>query len=180
MKIIIQGDRHIGKTTLIRKLIENSDFSVGGFFTKKAAGEDCDKTYIHPASVKDSERTYSEDNLVGSCRAGETMSKHPEVFERLGVKYLKDSFGCDIIIMDELGFLENDALEFKKLVLEIFSGGYNIIAAVKSKENDFIKSVKMCCPEAVYKITEENRDSLFNILLEKLRMSEENNEGIND
>ena len=74
---LIVGPRRVGKSTLIRKVIETLNYSVAGFETKKESKME-DETlgspiYIHTIGAP---WHYSEENLLGYCKNQKTQRKH--------------------------------------------------------------------------------------------------------
>ena len=74
--ILLRGERGVGKSTLIRRLLEASDLQPGGFYTKmdKNPGELMHPIYIYPAALPEAARKRGEENLVGRC--GEQVLKN--------------------------------------------------------------------------------------------------------
>lgn len=161
--IVIAGKRHVGKTTLVNRLLEDYNGPVYGFRT--AAGKNMRKGYrsffIHPAAA--SERTESEENHIGDGN-GTGPIGYPEAFDNYGVRCLEaDSDG--IIVMDELGFMEKDAAKFCARVLELFDGDIPIIATAKAGHDiDLLNKLFKHPDSDVFIITEDNRDELYEIL----------------
>ena len=81
MKIFLCGERGIGKSTIISKVLEAKDYSLGGFFTK--AGD----TYVrmHYASNTDNSFVIGKRKVSGDTKA----------FNTEGVKLLKESCNSD-------------------------------------------------------------------------------------
>lgn len=162
--IIIAGKRHVGKTTLVNRLLEGYDAPVYGFRT--APGKSMQKGYrsffIHPADA--AERTESEENHIGDGN-GISPVAYPDTFDNFGVKCLEAHPG-GIIVMDELGFMEKDARKFCARVLELFDGDIPILATAKAGHDEIELLNRLFeHPDAeVYFITTENRDELYEIL----------------
>ena len=169
--MIICGSRGVGKTTLIRKLVEGTDLPVSGFITKKSEPDE-DGTcgiYIYPVSENSRLCQKSEQNLVGKCNNRRMLEVHPETFDSIGCSYLSKIDERGIIIMDELGFMESEALAFQNRVLELLDGGTLVIAAVKDKDFPFLNRIRSHLKCDVYYINEENRDQLFETVLTKFQ-----------
>ena len=162
--ILIVGDVQVGKSTLIWCLLKHCTLSVAGYYTK-ASERDANGVrhfYIHPAGAEDGQQ--SPDNCIGSAD-GKTKQSHPKIFDRLGVQYLDASPG-NVIVMDELGTMEEDAHLFRAKVLACLNGDIPVIAAVKSKAGyAFLEQIKNHPNADVYRITEQNRDALYEELL---------------
>ena len=117
--LLICGERGVGKSTLIRRLLEHSTREVGGFVTKRLPVADENgffPIYLYPTSQSEGERRNETANLVGTCDSRSSI-RHPEVFDGLGAQLIKSAPSGGIILMDELGFLENDAKVFQSAVM---------------------------------------------------------------
>ena len=134
--LLICGERGVGKSTLIRRLLEHSTREVGGFVTKRLPVADENgffPIYLYPTSQSEGERCNETANLVGTCDSRSSI-RHPEVFDGLGAQLIKSAPSGGIILMDELGFLENDAKVFQSAVLCALDGDTPVLAAVKPKD----------------------------------------------
>ncbi len=162
--IIIAGKRHVGKTTLVNRLLENNDAPLYGFRTAagKSMQKGCRSFFIHPAAA--SERFETEENHIGDGN-GISKAGYPDAFDNYGVKCLEAEPG-GIIVMDELGFMEKDAKKFCARVLELLDGDIPVLATAKSGHNDieFLNKLLDHPNADVYEITPENRDDLYELL----------------
>ena len=169
--ILISGDRGVGKSTLIERLLQDDPRPRYGFVTKMAApGPDGFRpVYIHPAGQPAAERTYGAENCVGVC---DSRTHRPclEVFNGLGVRYIEAARPGGILVMDELGFFEAEAEGFTAAVLTALSGDIPILAAVKNRRDvAFLNAVRAAPRAEVFSITPENREELYRRLLPILR-----------
>lgn len=65
------------------------------------------------------------------------------------------------VIMDELGFLENESPEFCNAVLRIFNGNYNVIAAIKTQDTPFLSVLRSHSRTTIYYLEREKRDEVY-------------------
>lgn len=166
--IVISGQRHAGKSTLIQKLLQANRRPVSGFYTKKGPVNDDGlyPVYIYPAAQ--TERFSCDENCLGFCNRKVRMVNR-RVFDTLGARYLQS---CEngIIVMDELGMMEAQASGFTEAVLRTLDGDIPLIAAVKARDDiAFLNAVRGHPKVCVYEITEENRDALYDELLPLIR-----------
>ena len=164
--IMIVGRNGVGKSTLIRALLDQIDLPVYGVITKKEAPSesgDC-PVYIHTYGAQ---RTYTELNRVGLCREGHSIA-FPDAFDRFSEQMNFKNDG--VIVFDELGFLESNAPRFTKSVLHTLDTAPFCICAVRDKKTAFLNAVRSHPRASVFMISEENRDALKNELLEMLSL----------
>ena len=140
MNIFIIGDRQIGKSTRIQQMIEDAkadkpDLKIGGFYTK-ADGENIFMQYAsNPA----------KSFIVGKRK----VCGYEEAFNTDGVALLKDpsTREADLIIMDEIGWMESSASKFSSQVLETLDMatrcGSSVLGVLrKGCESDLILTIK--------------------------------------
>ena len=169
--ILICGERGVGKSTLIEKLLQASPRPRYGFVTKMGpAGPDGFRpVFIHPAGQPVAERAYAETNCVGTCDS-RTHRVNLDVFNTLGVRYIEKAIPDGVLLMDELGFFEAKAEAFTAAVLHALEGDVPVIAAVKSRTDiPFLNAVRSVPKGEVFYITPENRDELYERLLPRMR-----------
>ena len=157
--ILITGERGIGKSTLLRALLKSNTRPLAGFYTKRL---DPDETgfhpiYIHPAAAM--KEICSEENLIGTCNS-KIHHVNSEVFETLGCAYLQASTG-QLIVMDELGFMEAKSERFCSAVKAALDGDIPVIAILKNRTDiPFLMELRAHPNAEVYTLTEENRDAV--------------------
>lgn len=161
MHTLIVGERGVGKSTLIGRVLRALDRPVCGFETKK---EDslADELRGSPVYIYDAwqERVQTAENLVGYCK-NHRFDATPEAFDRFAPKLRKPAPSGGIVLLDELGFMESQAEAFCAAVLELLNGDVPVIAAVKNKDTPFLETVRAHPKAKCFYITRENRDALY-------------------
>jgi nucleoside-triphosphatase THEP1 len=158
---MIIGDIGVGKSSIIERLLALfSDREIYGFYTKKVTSpvDGTNRVYIHPAHT--GERHYAQDNCVAVCTLDGGTS-HPEVFNTVGAALLRGMPPHSLVVMDELGIFESGAREFCAQVLRILDADYQVLGVVKAKDTDFLKSVKNHPAVALFRLTRENGEEVF-------------------
>lgn len=161
--LVIAGERHVGKSTLVNRLLTGCEKPVYGFRTAKGGSlEDGYRLfYMYPADK--SESNQSRDNLIGKSN-GKERAFYSEVFDNYGVRCLAAE-PDGIILMDELGFMELEAHRFCSRVLELLDGDIPVLATAKAGVDcDFLKAVLNHPNADVYYIDEQNRNDLYDQL----------------
>lgn len=163
--ILLCGDRGVGKSTLVQRLLKANTRPVYGFYTKRLAADETGfhPIYIHSASA--AEHTHTAVNQIGTCDS-KIHNVSLEVFDTLGAQYLREARPGGVIVMDELGFMEAQANAFVRAVFDALDGTIPILAAVKSRYDvPFLNEVRAHRNAAVYSIDQNNRDALYETLL---------------
>ncbi len=161
--IMLCGARHVGKTTLIKKILAERDYRLGGFFTKSIVVDDSGfhQIYIHPASQPEDERVYERYNKIGSCNT-KIHNINSDVFDDEGVHLLSDVSDANLILMDELGFMEKDSPAFMSRVLELLDGDVTVLGCIKNRTDiPFLNQIRECDKVKVFDIDQSNRDEVF-------------------
>jgi len=161
MHILIVGERGVGKSTLIRRVLQELALPVWGFETKKLPAEDPalgDPLYIY--GVPDQE----DGTLLGWC-GKKDKAQLTAGFERFAPRLEHPVPEGHIILMDELGIMESNADRFCQAVLRLLDGNAPIIAAVKHKDTLFLRLVREHPNCRCFTITPENREVLLEEVL---------------
>ena len=116
--LFLTGEIQVGKSTLLRKLLEKSGLRPGGAETGFGPwrGETERRLFLYPYGAPD----YSQAAVCARMGPqGKTVL--PGVFDARGAALIRAALGdpgVEVIVLDELGYLEKDAREFRAAVLE--------------------------------------------------------------
>lgn len=170
--IFLTGNVQVGKSTILRRLLERyPELKIGGFRTVAGAVEgksDCDGIYMLPAV--DMNIPLNNDALLFErwIENGERRFRvFTEVFDTLGVSLLKESNNCDVILMDEIGFSEKDALLFQQAILEKLDGDIPVFGVVQKWDGEFLETVRSHKRVELITVDVENRETVLKELLER-------------
>ncbi len=158
--IILNGRNSVGKSTLIRALLEAIPLPVYGVITKKETDADGSASvYIHTYGA---ERRYTSENRIGLCGV-ESHTAFPDAFDRFAesMRFPEDG----VIVFDELGFMESSATRFTDAVLRTLDTAPFCICAVRDRQTAFLDAVRAHPRARAFTITAENRDALLKQLL---------------
>lgn len=162
MHIFLSGLPQVGKSTIIQGVLRDLKITPKGFITlaEKKYNDGCSGVYIHPADTET--LVEKETNKVGLRLGQRGIIKYPQVFETVGLSIL-NQVAPPLIIMDELGFMENEALNFQEKVLEILDGQIPVFGVVKPKEKEtpFLKKVKNHPRSQIVDVHIYNRNEVF-------------------
>ena len=152
--LFLTGQKGAGKSTLIRGLLAEETGRLGGFFTVRHEGG----VYLLPAAK---ERTFTPESLLFRCGHG----GDPARFDDLGCAALADTAGCRLLVMDELGPHEAEAVRFQAAVFRALEGDIPILGVLQQAESEFLHRIARHPQVTVLTVTEENRDALLPELL---------------
>lgn len=166
--IFLTGDVQVGKSTAISKALELLHVTPGGFRTfgvnyQKDGSSD---VVIFPA------HSTPENGYVVAHRASSGNSLFPEIFDEFGSVYLQQP--ADLILMDELGYMESAAKKFQQTVFETLDGTTPVLGVVRNKETPFLNAVRARDDVLLLPVTKNNRgyipekiEYFFNNMLKK-------------
>lgn len=147
--LFLTGPKGVGKSTLIRGLLAEESGPLGGFFTVKHEGG----VYLLPAAR---ERAFTSENFLFRCGHG----SDPARFDDLGCAALADTAGCRLLVMDELGPHEAEAVRFQTAVFRALDGEIPILGVLQQTESEFLQRIAHHPRVTVLTVSVENRDAL--------------------
>ena len=114
--VFLTGDKQIGKSTLIKKILNEFSGNIGGFYTQRSTEYLKDRYAVHIFKASQQQIPTAE-NFLFECRRSDPLDN--ERFDKIGCGILNEEKEFDIIIMDELGRREAKASNFRKKVFEL-------------------------------------------------------------
>ena len=166
--ILITGVPGIGKTTLIKKLVESfKSYHLAGFYTGEIRDGRIRKGFTL-TSLYGQESILSHVDIKSPCRLG---------------KYGVDVTGFDrfldtldllkplnkILIIDEIGKMECFSEKFKMLVKRALDSGQVVLATIALRAGGFIDEIKKRKDVELYEITRINRDLIAEKIIDTVR-----------
>ena len=159
MHIFLTGAVQIGKSTVISKVINSAGLRVGGFrtsFGPDRASPDR-LLYLYGAG---SPPALDEDHGVVRF-TGRVPAPIPGRFDSLGIPLLREARArASLIIMDECGRLESDALPFQAEILSALDGDIPVLGVVREGLPGWTTAVAAHPRVRLVTVTMENRDYL--------------------
>ena len=169
--LFLTGEVQVGKSTLLRRMTAAvPGLRPGGFRTVSVfdmPGGAC-SVYLVPAA---GEPIFGSDNRVGiRLWEGRGIQAFPEIFDTAGVRALRDAERCPLIVMDEIGRMEEEADDFSARVRELLDGKTPILGVVQKKAQTALAEAIRAHPEvALVEVRQDNRDLLLPELRAQLR-----------
>lgn len=141
MNIIVCGCSGSGKTTAIKRILAGVQEPIYGFWTEKLAEDPLTgnaPVYIHGCGEQ---LSFAPDHQIGSCK-DRCAEKRPEVFEHVGVALLRGIPEGSLVLLDEVGVMEEAARSFTARLFELLDGNYRVIAAVRDRSTELLDAIR--------------------------------------
>jgi nucleoside-triphosphatase len=163
VNVLLTGRPGIGKTTLIKRLIEASSLSKGGFYTEEVR-EKGQRVGFSLITLDGKRSLLAHLKTKSPYRVGR-YGVDIDTFEAIGVESTRKAISTnDIIIIDEIGRMELFSRKFREVVLQALKTG-RVIATIKKGRGDFIDKIKSRKDVRVLKVNLENRETLSSKLI---------------
>ena len=165
--LFLTGEKHIGKSTLLRKVLADYEGTVDGFLTIRTKEYLGDHYSVHMCHLKENE-TPNEQNLLFLC--GKADKNATDIFNRLGCNVLSKCSDCSLIIMDELDPHEADAVQFCEMVLQLLDGSTPILGILQQPAESSWPEIVNHPKVEVIALSKDNREdtSLIEHILQKI------------
>ena len=153
--LFLTGEKQVGKSTLLQKLLARRPGPAAGFYTKKVRTVIPDSATVH--ILRPGEEPAPENMLFvcGSCKIGGT-----EKFNTLGCAALADCAGAGVILMDELGPHEGEAADFRAAVMRTLDGNIPVLGVLQEAPSAFLEEIAAHPKVQVLRVTRENRNDV--------------------
>lgn len=159
--IFIEGHIKSGKTYVLNNVLKKLNIKYGGFKTIPIYKEE------KKIGFKLKDLLTDEEDIVALYNIDGNLIINSDVFDRLGVSALENALKKrDLIIMDELGFLEDNSNKFKEKVFEVLESNKKVIAVIKDKKNEFLNKISKY--GIVFNI-ENNKEIIINRIVNKVK-----------
>ncbi len=140
VNILLTGRPGIGKTTLIKRLIEATPLSKGGFYTEEVR-EKGQRVGFSLTTLDGKESVLAHVKIKSQCRVGR-YGIDIDTFEAIGVESITKAISTnELIIIDEIGRMELFSRKFREVVLQALKTG-RVVATIKKGRGYFIDEIK--------------------------------------
>ena len=165
MNILITGRPGVGKTTVIRRVLPELGGRIGGFTTQEIRRGGRRVGFSIRAVDSGQEGVLAHIELSGCPRVG-PYGVNTEDMERVGVSALNRALrSADVIVMDEIGRMENYCPGFQAAVLEALDAPQDVLGTLQMRSAPFLDRIRRREDIVIKLVTPENRDSMPMLLL---------------
>ena len=164
MHIFLTGEIQIGKSTALRRFLQDANISADGFLTEFDSRGETRNLYLKRF---DTENEDTERRIIAKVFRN-SVEVFFDVFDSFGTGCLAAAGKRRLILMDELGKLEESCTLFTEAVFSRLNGDIPVAGVVKMRKSPFLDAVRAHPKVDVIMVTKENRDSIPALLSERL------------
>ncbi len=163
--ILLTGEPGVGKTTLIRKVLEKLPLDIGGFFTQEIKSGKTRKGF-QLITLSGEQSVLAHVNKKSSFKVGK-YGVDTTVLRDIAVPAMKSALDTKhMILIDEIGKMECFSIEFRDMVTRCLDSSKIVFGSIQNFSSPFINSVMNRKDIVRVQVTPENRDLLPDNIIE--------------
>ena len=166
--IFLTGEKQVGKSTLWKKVLEQSELFCSGFQTMEYLIDGQFRGYrLH--CLGPVPESFGNDVPISVFLRRKVHLPVPESFEIFGTALLQLALETGgYIMMDELGTFEQNAPKFRQAVVDCLDGNCHVLGVLQKADDPFLQEILQRPDVQVFTVTPENRDALPETVLAAL------------
>jgi nucleoside-triphosphatase len=159
--LLLTGRPGVGKTTLVKIVVETLGERAGGFYTAEIRGPG-GRQGFRLATLDGQETVMAHVSVRGQGRPRVgRYGVDVAAIERVGVAALRRAMSAGrIVVIDEIGKMELFCGPFKDVVLVAVGGPCAVLATVMAKPNPWVDALKALPQVVVWEVTVGNRGGM--------------------
>jgi nucleoside-triphosphatase len=154
--VFLTGEIRVGKSTALRKFLAETGLTADGFASRIVDVPGGRELYI---ARFDSVRGETDDRLAARI-AFPRIEVFGEVFDAFGADILSEAGRRALVLMDELGVMEENSPRFKAAVFRTLDGAKPVVGVVRRKASPFLDAVRARADVELITVTAKNRDAV--------------------
>lgn len=158
--IFLTGKSGIGKTTLIKNILENLDTSIGGYIKEEEfslLGK-----YLCIKSL------YNGRDKRINCYCDK--KDYYNLLNNEVVTILKDSCSSrNVIVIDEIGIFECKADDFSDFIVKTLDSDKIVLGVIENEKDEFLERIRNRDDVLLIEVTERNREVLIDRIITELK-----------
>lgn len=168
MNYLLTGHPGVGKTTIIKKLIEELKLPAGGFYTEEMRENNMRMGFaiVTLSGFKGvlAHRNFKSRYKVGKYGVGvHTLNK-------IGVKEIELCLvEKKVIVIDEIGKMELLSPQFQEVVRKALDADNPVLGTITLARHPFAQKVKGRDDVKIYQVTQQNQEEVLKTLTKELK-----------
>lgn len=160
MHIFLTGEINTGKSFVISKTLPLLKAKIGGFQTYFGLQNKIGEKILYMNSA-DAPMSYRRENEIVYFSQSNPPKVMTDKFDSYGVDLIRTArTTADLIIMDECGFLERDAIKFQNEILDALDGNTPIFGVIKLAKLKWSQGIRNHSKVKIITVDFDNRDML--------------------
>jgi nucleoside-triphosphatase len=166
-KILLTGRPGCGKTTLIRKVLDQYPGRAGGFTTRE----------LRESGFRTGFEVHTLDGQRGllahvAIRSPEKVGKYGvdlSFLEKKGIPQIELAVRRGyLVVIDELGPMEFKSSRFRQVVITTLNEDVPLLGSIVARPDPFGDLIKGRADVSLVKVREDNRETLVDLILQRL------------
>jgi nucleoside-triphosphatase len=168
MNYLLTGHPGVGKTTIIKQLIEKLKLPAGGFYTEEIREENL-RTGFAVVTLSGFKGVLAHRNFKSRYKVG-NYGVGVYTLNRIGVKEIQMCLmERKFIVIDEIGKMELLSPQFQGVVEKALDADNPVLGTITLARHPFAQKVKEREDVKIIEVTKENRDVVFKSLVKELK-----------
>jgi len=164
--IFLTGPPSIGKTTVIKKVIEKLNKPVTGFYTQEI--REAERRIGFLLTTLDGKKGYLAHQDIKSIYNIRRYGVSIENIENIAIPSIIPKSKDEIIVIDEIGKMECFSEKFKIFATNALNSSNIVLGTIAIGGTEFIQNIKKRHDIKIYEVTRNNRDELPLIIEEEI------------
>jgi len=160
MNVLLTGKTGAGKSALIQRVLSEYSRDARGFVTQRIRSPEGERDGVFLFDMRDRARLCTAQNMAGEWN-GRRMVSVPQTFETLGVQALTFEGAPELIVMDELGILEEGCQRFQSSVKGCLDAETDVLGVIKAQPGAFLDEIRARSDVHIIRVDEKNRDQAY-------------------
>jgi len=167
--VIITGPMHIGKSTVVKKVLNGSGVSFQSIFTERILEGRNVVGYAICNEDRSISIPFAHENFPKINRLNRFGYK-PDVFEEIGVQLCRRiNPSTELFVIDEIGVMEQYSPNYLKEIFSLFDSAFPLLVVVQERATYLLERLSLRRDTAIFQVNRENRDSLPGVILSHIR-----------
>jgi nucleoside-triphosphatase len=158
---LLTGRPGVGKTTVIRAVVDQLGQQAGGFYTEEIR-EGGKRTGFRLIALDGPRGILASVNRSSCYRVGK-YSVHLDDLERVGMAAIQRALEgpwVDVVVIDEIGKMELFSSAFRKVVQQALDGPKIVLATVMSRPQPWADAIKARSDVILVELDQSNRQAM--------------------